>query len=181
MLEMKLLHPHPGICVYFIQVYMMVDYGSYDRTRSFAGRFSNLKSKILFVGGANRLDTLPGTKATQNFHGCLRGVGSQSKTYLLFILVNLYQAVTSETILSRRRTKMWPWKNVLILKCSLCCCMILNRKRNSLDPCCKNSLESWWRISLEWKQSLGLSAKWIINIVRSVRIILVWELLLNVA
>ena len=56
------------------QVYMMVDYGSFDRTRSFAGRFSNLKSKILFVGGANRLDNLPGTKATQNFHGCLRGV-----------------------------------------------------------------------------------------------------------
>ena len=65
---------------------MMVDYGSFDRTRSFAGRFSNLKSKILFIGGANRLDNLPGTKATQNFHGCLRGVSFTIHRSIIFKL-----------------------------------------------------------------------------------------------
>lgn len=55
-------------------MFVSVDYGSFETSRSFAGQFINLKSKILYLGGAYRLMLLPGTKATQNFHGCLKGV-----------------------------------------------------------------------------------------------------------
>lgn len=48
----------------------------YETSRSFAGRFTDIKSQVMFVGGAPDTGTVPGSLATQNFHGCMREVGS---------------------------------------------------------------------------------------------------------
>ena len=56
-----------------IQIMVSVD-SMYEAARSFAGSFSQLVSRVLFVGGAPNPKELPGSQATQNFHGCLKEV-----------------------------------------------------------------------------------------------------------
>ena len=126
------------------QVYMMVDYGSFDRTRSFAGRFSNLKSKILFVGGANRLDNLPGTKATQNFHGCLRGVSFTIHRSIIFkwlsgLLLGKYCVLVSGTTWEVIVAAFFiSWLLIGIWQPSIFVsfvCIIYFWTKNHLEPC----------------------------------------------
>ncbi|KAF6017441.1 Nrx-1 [Bugula neritina] len=48
--------------------------GSYEISKSFAGNFHEINSRILFLGGASKLKNLPGVRTVQNFHGCLKNV-----------------------------------------------------------------------------------------------------------
>lgn len=38
------------------------------------GQFTELTSKVMFVGGAHSVKDLPGSLAMQNFQGCMRAV-----------------------------------------------------------------------------------------------------------
>ncbi|KAF6036832.1 Nrx-1 [Bugula neritina] len=60
--------------------------GSYEISKSFAGNFHEINSRILFLGGASKLKNLPGVRTVQNFHGCLKNVQYTVGSLTLHIL-----------------------------------------------------------------------------------------------
>lgn len=65
-----------------------VDDKEHSATWSTNGNFSDITSRELFVGGASDVRLLNGSKATQNFIGCLREVSNiQPQNYETTILL----------------------------------------------------------------------------------------------
>lgn len=62
-----------GFC-YIHQVYAYVDNEEYEAKWTTTGNFTDITSRVMFVGGAPDVRQLNGSKATQNFFGCLRAV-----------------------------------------------------------------------------------------------------------
>ena len=57
-----------------MQVLVYVDNKEHSAEWSTIGNFTDITSRELYVGGAADVRLLNGSKATQNFIGCLRGV-----------------------------------------------------------------------------------------------------------
>ena len=58
----------------YMQVLVYVDNKEHSAEWSTIGNFTDITSRELYVGGAADVRLLNGSKATQNFIGCLRGV-----------------------------------------------------------------------------------------------------------